>query len=189
MPPIPVNFTTLYNLLDIVTINNIIEIKTIDPNRYTAPYKQTRWVVGSSLLFLVPSVYSYKNNQLFLSSLLGLTSAISVNYWRNATYSWRRIMDRIFSKISFTIFLVTGVKHINKIPHIICGYSGLFGIGYFYYMSNKNSWNENANSSIINVEENVETNNEIWWKYHMAFHFLSACSQTIVIHSVINNAK
>jgi len=188
MPPIPVNFTTLYNLLDIVTINNIIEIKTIDPNRYVAPWKQTRWVVGSSLFFLIPCAYSYKNNKLFLSSVAGLTSLISINYWRNSTYSWRRIIDRIFSKLSFAFFVVSGIKYINKIPHIICGYSGLFGIGYFYYMSNKNSENKNVDKN-VDKNENIDTNNDIWWKYHMMFHLLSAFSQSVVIHSILTYEK
>ena len=82
-----------------------IFIMSIDHNKYVAPYEETRWIMMSSLFFLVPSTYGYKNEQYFMSTTLMLASLFSVNYWRHPTYSWRRIADRISAKMAFMICL------------------------------------------------------------------------------------
>lgn len=67
-----VNFETI--------IKNVLDISTIDSTRYVAPYKQTRWIVGSSCLFLIPSVYGYSCEQYLLATVALLTSMFSVNF-------------------------------------------------------------------------------------------------------------
>jgi hypothetical protein len=56
---------------------------------------------------------------LFLSGVLIITSAVSASFWINAIYSWRRTLDLIVSKISFTIFVYNGVIYIRWIPYMI----------------------------------------------------------------------
>jgi hypothetical protein len=150
-----VNFETI--------IKNVLDISTIDSTRYVAPYKQTRWIVGSSCLFLIPSVYGYSCEQYLLATVALLTSMFSVNFWRDATYSYRRSMDCIMAKISFIIFTVNGVIYITKLSHLISGYGALVGIIYCYFMSNKHG------------------NSDLWWKYHMMFHVCVSFAQFISI--------
>ena len=84
-----------------VILKNVLDVSTIDPTRYVAPYRKTRWLTLSSLLFLGPSVYGYTEEQYFLAVIALATSLCSVNFWRDATYSYRRSMDCIMAKISF----------------------------------------------------------------------------------------
>jgi hypothetical protein len=150
-------------------INNMLDIGTIDPKRYVAPWSQTRWVTLSSIFFLVPSVYGFANKELTLSVTSGLTALCSINYWRDATYSWRRTADVIVAKISFATFIIVGPRVVTRMSFLVTGYSGLFSSIYCYYMSNKYA------------------DTEFWWKYHMMFHLFMSYSQFIVIKSAIDN--
>jgi hypothetical protein len=150
-------------------INNILDINTIDTKRYVAPWRQSRWITLSSMFFLLPSIYGFANKEYALSSVGIITSLCSINYWRDASYSWRRTVDIIMAKISFTVFIITGPRQIIWRPFIITGYSGTVGMLYCYYMSNKHS------------------DSELWWKYHMMFHLCVAYTQFITIKSIIDN--
>jgi hypothetical protein len=147
-------------------IKNMLDISTIDSTRYVAPYRQTRWIVGSSLFFMFPCVYGYKKEQYVLSIISLLTTICSINFWRDATYSWRRSADCIMAKITFLVYMIKGFNCVVWMPFIITGYSALFGIIYCYYMSNKHG------------------DTELWWKYHMMFHLLIIYNQMIGIKSI-----
>ena len=147
-------------------IKNVLDVSTIDPTRYVAPYRQTRWLVGSSLFFLVPSIYGYQKEQYFLAIISLLTTSCSINFWRDATYSYRRSADVIMAKISFTIYTVNGIIYVTWLPFVVTGYGALFALIYCYYMSNKHG------------------DTDLWWKYHMMFHLLIAYTQIICIKSI-----
>lgn len=147
-------------------IQNVLDIHTIDPTRYVAPYRQTRWLVLSSLFFLVPSIYGYRRNKYLLANTALITSLCSVNFWRDATYCYRRSADLIIGKIAFIIYMVQGVKYVTWTPFVVTGYTALAGLIYCYYMSNKHA------------------DSELWWKYHMMFHLLISYNQFIGIKSV-----
>ena len=150
-------------------INNILDIHTIDVTRYVAPYYQTKWIVCSSLFFLVPCAYGYMSEQYFLSIISFLTSACSINFWRDANYSYRRTIDVIMAKIAFLVYVGYGVINVTSLPYVIAGYTGLFGVIYCYYMSNKHG------------------DSELWWKFHMLFHFLISWVQIIAIKCINDN--
>ena len=157
------------------TIKEIFDL-TIDHQRYVAPYDQTRWITLSSFFFLIPGVYGYQNEQYMMSFTLFLTSLCSVNFWRHANYSWRRIMDRIYAKISFIICFVNGIRYSTLNLIIVSELLAFFAFMYCFYMSNK----YNA------------LHNNIWWKYHLTFHLLAAYVQIIIVKSMIdyeNNLK
>jgi hypothetical protein len=65
---------------------------------YVAHWVHTKWLVLSSFFFIIPAIYAFINNMYAHFILLFFTSLISANYWRKATYSWRRNMDLIFAK-------------------------------------------------------------------------------------------
>jgi len=147
----------------------------IEPDKIAAEWKETKHLVASSFFFMVPAIYGFYNNLYLLPVVLLLTTLFSVNYWRHATYSWRRITDKTFAKISFTIFFINGFVHVSRTVDLISMYTGLVGIIYCYYMSLKSYKNNIHNSNIL-----------VWWKYHMFFHLCVAYNQLIIINSIVN---
>ena len=140
---------------------------------YIAKWEDTRWLVLSSFFFTVPSIYAFIINMYSYSFLLLCTSLISANYWRKATYSWRRNMDLIFAKISFVVFFSNGVYYVKSAGYVITGYSGIIVLLYCYYLSGKL----------------FELKNNNWYKYHIMFHLIMAYEQTIIIDSINRSLK
>jgi len=140
---------------------------------YIAKWEDTRWLVLSSFFFTVPSIYAFIINMYSYSFLLLCTSLISANYWRKATYSWRRNMDLIFAKISFVVFFSNGVYYVKSVGYVITGYSGIIVLLYCYYLSGKL----------------FELKNNNWYKYHIMFHLIMAYEQTIIIDSINRSLK
>lgn len=136
---------------------------------YIAEWNESKWLVVSSFFFTVPATYAFINNLYSYSSLLFLTSLISANYWREATYSWRRDLDLIFSKISFVVFVSNGVLYVTSITYNITGYIGLCILLYCYYLSDK----------LLKLKNNN------WYKYHMMFHLIMMYEQLIILDSII----
>ncbi|NCA21970.1 MAG: hypothetical protein EBS86_12635 [Crocinitomicaceae bacterium] len=141
----------------------------IDNGQYIAKFEHTKNLVISSFFFIVPSIYAWYYDANKYSILLLLTTLISANYWRKATYSWRRNTDLVFSKISFAIFFCNGIVYVKQIQYQIVGYIGIVGVIYCYYQS-----------AFLLAKKN---NN--WWKYHFAFHFLIMIEQIIVLHHIV----
>lgn len=160
--------------LSLETIINEMLDMTIEEDRYVAPWTQTKWVSLSSLLFIFPCIYGVINKQYFLSAILFMLSVISVIFWVDATYSWRRLLDRIFAKLTFSIFLVSGMMYVTSLFYSILAYTGLFSSMYCYYMSTKYC---------------ALNNNELWWKYHVAFHIIVTIIQFIIMKSAIEYDK
>ena len=140
----------------------------MDDEKYIAYWRHTKWLVLSSLFFTIPAWYAYTNKLYLHSSLLFCASLISANYWRKATYSWRRTLDLIFAKIVFVIFMSNGIMYIKPLYHAIPGYTGLVVLLYCYYLSGKQ----------------FELQCDNWYKYHFAFHFIMMYEQMIVIDCI-----
>jgi len=154
-----------------IAISEMLDM-TVDYNHKGPEWRQTKWIVLSSTSFLVPSIYGYIQEEYIMSCTLFYTALISMNYWRHANYSWRRIADKIYAKFSFLVFFVNGVRYISDKRLLINGYTVLVLLIYCYYMSNK--LGETTNNKL--------PTNELWWKYHMAFHLLMAYNQTMIIY-------
>jgi hypothetical protein len=144
---------------------------TVDHNRIVAEWKETKYVVVSSSLFMVPAIYGLYNNLYLLPLVLFIASSISINHWRDATYSWSRIADRIFSKITFATFFYYFIKHSSCNLYFLLQINGLFKVVYYYYMSNKYD------------------DTPIWWKYHIKFHTFCVFSELLIIQNVISHCK
>ena len=95
-----------------------------------------------------------------------MSTICSINFWRDATYSWRRSADCIIAKLTLSIYMIKGFSYVVWPPFVVTGYSALAGIIYCYYMSNKHG------------------DTELWWKYHMMFHLLIVYNQMIGIKSI-----
>jgi hypothetical protein len=98
-------------------------------------WKHTKYITLSSLLFLMPAYYAYAHSMYNHTILLILTSLISANYWRKATYSWRRNLDLIISKISFAIYIYNGVKYSGSRSELIEGILRLIFMFYCFCRS------------------------------------------------------
>ena len=129
----------------------------------------------SSAFFLLPCAISIPKQMHFYTGMLMLTFAISANYWRKATYGFRRDADLVFSKLSFTIFFCKGWMVVVYGPYdspihylrTYTGFSVLFSIIYFYYLSERTFHRGYSN----------------WIYYHMLFHLFSGIEQWIILHS------
>ena len=139
--------------------------------RYIAHWDQTKWLVLSSFFFIIPAKYAYVNNLHSYSIILLFTSLISANYWRKATYSWRRNMDLMFAKVSFSIFVSNGIFYVRTLNYVIPGYTGLIVLLYFYYLSTKL----------------LQMKNNNWYKYHFGFHLIMTFEQIIIIDSILKS--
>jgi len=95
------------------------------------------------------------------------TSLVSVNYWMIASYSWRRDLDLIVSKVSFGVFFVNGLIY-SKLPFRIVVYPSTGLILGSYYISQKL----------------FELNSSYWYKYHMMFHFFSCTNIMFILQSI-----
>ena len=84
--------------------------------------RNTEPLVFSSFLFLIPAIYAYYVNLYFYTILSVLTFCISVNYWRKATIGFRRNLDLIFSKISFSIYVTTQLFYLYYDSPLLLGY-------------------------------------------------------------------
>lgn len=138
----------------------------------------TKSLVLSSAFFMIPCVYSIPNGEHFYTVMLLLTFGISANYWRKATYGWRRTLDLWFSKLSFTIFFCRGYYIVYYSPkstpmeqlHIYMGFASLFSIIYFYYMSERAYHRGYSN----------------WIIYHMFFHLFVGIEQGIILAPIVS---
>jgi hypothetical protein len=115
---------------------------------------------------MISAIYGFYKDLYFLSCVLFFTSLISINFWRNATYSWGRIADRIFSKITFAICFYHSIKYASLRLFFFLQYAGLITFVYYYYMSNKYH------------------DTPIWWKYHIKFHIFGVFTQLMIIECV-----
>jgi glucose-6-phosphate-specific signal transduction histidine kinase len=147
------------------------KIYNVNDEKYITQWVHTKWLVLSSFFFIIPSTYAYINKLYSYSVLLLFTSLISANYWRKATYSWRRNMDLTLAKISFVVFASDGILYVRKTQYVIFGYTGLIVLLYFYYLSGKL----------------LESKKDSWYKFHFMFHFILTCEQIIIIDSVLKN--
>ena len=136
-----------------------------------APWRQTKWLVASSLTFLVPGIYGIKHKLYAPSALLIVTSFVSANYWKNARVSWRRTADLILSKITFGVFAFYGVRYGRHVPTLVAGYSGFVIISYCYYMSSQSHKQKKT----------------YWWRYHVAFHLLLAVEEFMILDATRQN--
>lgn len=136
-----------------------------------ADWQVTRWLVGSSLLFLLPSLYAYIHNMKICSIILIGTTFFSVNYWRNAEKGWRRDADLYYAKFSFYTFVLLGVMYVRNMYYMLAGYLGLCFLVFCYQKSKHTHETKGPNSE--------------WYKYHMLFHLIMTGEMVIIMNSMI----
>ena len=114
-----------YTTIIITTINN--------NNNLLVEWKDSRWLVLSSTLFGLPSIYGFQKRAVLHFTLLVITSGVSVGYWVCANHSWRRNLDICVSNTSTVVFLVSGIYKIHTV-YVCMFYPGCLGFLYMYYI-------------------------------------------------------
>jgi hypothetical protein len=137
-------------------------------DNYIAEWDETKWIVGSSWTFCIPAVYAYTRQFYINSVLLVITSIISANFWRKATYSWRRNLDLVYAKFVFVVFVSQGVYYVRYIPYFIVSYPLMGTLIYCYYLS----------------EKYHKIKYPYWYRYHVAFHLMMTCELFMIIDSL-----
>ena len=107
-----------------------------DTDIYLVDWRESRWLVLTSLGSLIPTIYSFYHSLFFLSTVSLFTSIISANYWRKATISSRRDFDLVYAKLSFIIYSYYGLYHVRGY-RLLAFSPGVMFLLYNYYYSNQ----------------------------------------------------
>jgi len=123
--------------------------------------RDTAPLVVSSVGFLLPCIYTVPRHQHFYTAMLVLTSGISANYWRKATYDWRRTADLWFSKFSFVVFFTKGLCQVHIFPRKdLTRFEVVAFYLYLIMMITCYAWSEAA----------YHRGSHRWIHYHFLFH-------------------
>jgi len=131
-------------------------------NNLLVEWKDSRWLVLSSALFGLPSIYGFQKSAVLHSTLLVVTSGVSMGYWVCAKHSWRRNLDICLAKASAVIFVVSGIYNIRTV-YVCMFYPGCIGFLYMYYLSAK-----------------YYRKNPLWISYHFIFHLIIAMETSLI---------
>jgi hypothetical protein len=131
--------------------------------QFVVPHEESRIFVWTSLGFALPAYYAYRHKQYFYSALSIATSAISLLYWHRPTYGWRRNLDLIFAKLSFTMYFLTAYMYLetSRPSYSVAFYGGTPVMLLFYGLS----------SYCI----------QPWWLYHSLFHLMVIAKKLMII--------
>lgn len=145
-------------------------VLTYDPTRNVVPYSESKWLVLTSSLFLIPAIHCWNHELYGLFYFSVANTVISINYWKNARFSWERMLDWVFAKVLAVLLIINGIMNATQLKYIMLGYPCLFLALYCYYKS----------TTQIGAK---------WVKYHVAFHLFTVCSKFIVINAILNNKQ
>ena len=144
---------------------------------------ETKWIALSSSFFGIPGIWylaKYVSTPhpliqpiLIYSVLLILTTLFSINYWRDAQVGWRRNVDLILSKITFTVGGLCNLFYVNYLPLKVATFTVVPFIWYSYRYS-----------SYLTEQSNPE-----WVTYHFTFHILLAIGAIFILRGMEINKK
>lgn len=137
-----------------------------DTDIYLVDWRESRWLVFTSLCSLLPTIYSFYHSLYFLSTVSFLSSFISANYWRKATLSTRRDLDLVLQKVAFVIYSYHGFYYVRGY-RIMIFTPGVIYLIYNYYYSNQ-----------LYYEKKRE-----WLSHHICFHIMILMEQFVVLES------
>jgi len=137
-----------------------------DSDIYLVEWRESRWLVLTSMASLIPTAYSFYYSLYFLSTVSLISTAISANYWRKATISSRRDLDLVLQKFAFVIYLCNGLYYVRGYRMFVFT-PGLMFLLYNYYFSNQYYYEKKRE----------------WLNYHIWFHMMVLTEQLIVLES------
>lgn len=137
-------------------------------DRLVAPWRQSKYLTGTSLLFLGPSLYAYRVEQPCVALLLTMTSLVSANFWRKANYTIRRDCDLVMAKVTMVIMCYNAAKYITHITACLMCYPALMMLTYTYYKSN----------------DLFDKGNDNWVIYHMTTHVAMTYEEYAIVYII-----
>jgi hypothetical protein len=122
----------------------------------------SKYLLVTSFLLLLPAWFAYSKQLYLFSAIIGISSLISINYWRHSTFSYRRYLDFIVQTVCIVLVIVLLLYydyHYYAIddPYVFVNIFTILTAIFCYYKS-WSVWLENTKSD--------------WWKYHLIFHIL-----------------
>ena len=141
---------------------------------YSSPNPQdsSKLLTKTSFLFIVSGVYAYQYHLYWYSLVLLLNTILSVNFWRNPVYGFRRNLDIYFAKFSFCVFFINGVyytKFLNTLYNLL-----VLQLICFYIVA----------QYLSDIKKDYT-----WYRYHAIFHVYCLICQLIVLHSINDNTQ
>jgi hypothetical protein len=137
-----------------------------------APFHQAKWILLSSIAFIFPAIYAFKNNLFILSGTTAIACICSINHWRNPRYGIIRNID-IFtaysSGLTYTIYTYTHSSPLI-LPYMLFMSISIFG-----------SYKYSDNIHRLYPDKSY------WVKYHMLFHFNAIVAQYMSVYVIKNN--
>lgn len=137
-----------------------------DTDVYLVDWRESRWLVLTSIGSILPTIYSFYHSLYFLSTISLISTFISANYWRKATISTRRDLDLVLQKVAFIIYAFHGFYYVRG--YRLLAFSSRSGyLIYNYYYSNQ-----------LYYEKKSE-----WLSHHLWFHMMILMEQMVVLES------
>lgn len=138
-----------------------------DTDIYLVEWRESRWLVLTSMASLIPTTYSFQNGLYFLSIVSLISTAVSANYWRKATLSFRRDLDLTLQKMAFFIYFFNGLYYVRGY-RLLAFSPGVIFLLYNYYYSNQYYYEKKRE----------------WLNYHIWFHMMVITEKLVVLESM-----
>tara|TARA_Y100000591_G_C21495653_1_gene527374 strand:+ start:193 stop:609 length:417 start_codon:yes stop_codon:yes gene_type:complete len=128
-------------------------------------YNEEKYLLHSSSLLLVPSLFGFAKGNVRLSCLNIASCFISKMFWNNPVYDWRRYLDIYYQTFLCCGLFALGNYNFVSTPYMIAG-NLFFSNGlYFFYRSSSE----------------YKKKNRLWYIYHSIFH-ASMATSCIFVH-------
>jgi hypothetical protein len=115
----------------------------------------TIWRVSFLLFF--SSLYAIYRGHYDLALVPGGTFCTSINYWRKPDYTWRRNLDRVYLRISFTYQLLRSYNAQYVILYNLIIFISIlfFYIGLHFYKNKKYWWYSTYSHCMLHIGVNI----------------------------------
>ena len=127
-------------------------------------WTESNYMVMSSMLFLVPSVYAYVQHMYVHSCGFGFIAFASINYWKHPQLGFRRDLDIVTARTSSALGITYYMMHTSRRQqwYMIVGSGCMIGL---YSISRHRYYHQLP-----------------WVKYHVAFHIMVMLNGLYAIH-------
>lgn len=146
---------------------NVCIATTIKPE-FPKPFEETKWLVMSSMTFLIPAAYAFASSLYLYGCVSLFTSLLSMNHWRNAEDGVRRAIDCYGAYICFVVFVLSGCIYCRGIYLYIAGVIISIIIGFFLM------------SDYLSIQHHHR-----WYVAHIFFHLFVTIGECLIIYSIV----
>jgi hypothetical protein len=142
--------------------------------KLVAPFKVTKWLMLSSMSFLIPAIYGFYSHSYGYTLISTTIFICSVNFWRDARHGMRRTIDIYVAHTGALLYIINGIYVLHIKANI-----NMTHLMYIIYPTGCTIY---AMNHISTKRYYAYINKHYWLKYHMIFHILCGLGQCIVIY-------